>query len=169
MWCSVMCWQIGCLHFPVTTQATLISVNFCYSLSEIYSLPALRSNALLHTENLFCAYKCACILWKNLHCMVFDVFLYIYYWWFTRILLTIWNQSFKFNSNKSPNWCINFSIYYPDSCLQLNKFREFSRPSSWAQWLQWQPLVLPSYRGDSRGVFVTCTMMHGFTNLKFYI
>jgi len=33
-------------------------------------------------------------------------------------------------------------------------FRAFSRPSSGAQWLQWQPLVLPSYRGDSRAVFV---------------
>ena len=27
-------------------------------------------------------------------------------------------------------------------------------PSSGAQWLQWQPLVLSSYRGDSRVVFV---------------
>jgi len=33
-------------------------------------------------------------------------------------------------------------------------FRTFSRPSSEARWLQWQPLVLPSYRGDSRAVFV---------------
>ena len=33
-------------------------------------------------------------------------------------------------------------------------FRAFSRPSSRALWLQWQPLVLPSYRGDSRAVFV---------------
>jgi hypothetical protein len=33
-------------------------------------------------------------------------------------------------------------------------FRAFSRPSSGAQWMQWQPLVLPSYRGDSRAVFV---------------
>ena len=33
-------------------------------------------------------------------------------------------------------------------------FREFSRPSSGAQLLQWQPLVLPWYRGDSRAVFV---------------
>ena len=31
-------------------------------------------------------------------------------------------------------------------------FRAFSRPSSGAQWLQWQPLVLPLYRGDSRAV-----------------
>jgi hypothetical protein len=38
--------------------------------------------------------------------------------------------------------------------LQLNMFRAFSRPSSGAQWLQWQPLVLSSYRGDSRAVFV---------------
>jgi hypothetical protein len=33
-------------------------------------------------------------------------------------------------------------------------FREFPRLSSGAQRLQWQPLVLPSYRGDSRAVFV---------------
>jgi hypothetical protein len=33
-------------------------------------------------------------------------------------------------------------------------FRAFSHPSSGAQYLQWQPLVLPSYRGDSRTVFV---------------
>jgi hypothetical protein len=33
-------------------------------------------------------------------------------------------------------------------------FREFSRPSSGAQQLQYQPLVLPSYRGDSCAVFV---------------
>jgi hypothetical protein len=33
-------------------------------------------------------------------------------------------------------------------------FRAFTRPSSGAQLLQWKPLVLPSYRGDSRAVFV---------------
>jgi hypothetical protein len=33
-------------------------------------------------------------------------------------------------------------------------FRAFSRLSSGAQGLQWQPLVLPSYRVDSRAVFV---------------
>jgi hypothetical protein len=33
-------------------------------------------------------------------------------------------------------------------------FRAFSRPSSGAQRLQWQPLLLPSYRGESRAVFV---------------
>jgi hypothetical protein len=33
-------------------------------------------------------------------------------------------------------------------------FRAFSRSSSGAQWLQWQPLVLRSCRGDSRAVFV---------------
>jgi hypothetical protein len=32
-------------------------------------------------------------------------------------------------------------------------FRAFSRPSSGTQWLQWQPLLLPSYRGDSHAVF----------------
>ena len=53
-----------------------------------------------------------------------------------------------------PTRCNNFSVYYPDVYLQLNMFPAFSRPSSGAQWLQWQPLVLSSYRGDSRAVFV---------------
>jgi len=61
--------------------------------------------------------------------------------------LTFGHRSFTFNSNKSPTWCNGFSVYYPDVCLQLNMFRAFSRPSSGAHWLQWQPLVLPSYRG----------------------
>ena len=30
------------------------------------------------------------------------------------------NVTFTFNSNKSPTWCNNFSVYYPDVCLQLN-------------------------------------------------
>ena len=68
--------------------------------------------------------------------------------------LTFWHRSFTVNSNKSPTWCNNFSVYYSDVCLQLNMFRTFSHPSSGAQWLQWQPLILPSYRGDSRTVFV---------------
>jgi len=70
------------------------------------------------------------------------------------IELTFWHRSFKFNSNKSPTCCKNFSVYYPDVCLQLNMFRAFLHPSSGAQWLQWQPLVLPWNRGDSRDVFV---------------
>jgi len=69
-------------------------------------------------------------------------------------LLTFWHRSFTFNSNKSQTLSNNFSVYYPDVCLQLNMFRAFSRPSSGAQWLQWQPLGLPSHRGDSRAVFV---------------
>jgi hypothetical protein len=68
--------------------------------------------------------------------------------------LTFWHRSFTPNSNKSPTWCNNFSVYYPDVCLQLNMFWAFCRPSSRAQWLQWQPLVLLSYRGESRAVFV---------------
>jgi hypothetical protein len=57
-------------------------------------------------------------------------------------------------SNKSPTRCNNFPVDYPDVYLQLNMFRAFSRPSSGAQWLQWQHLVLPSYRGDRCAMFV---------------
>jgi hypothetical protein len=74
--------------------------------------------------------------------------------------LIFWHRSSTFNSNNSPTGCNNFSVYYPDVCLQLNMFRTFSRPSSGAQWLQWQPLVLPSYRGDSRAVFVVVFLIH---------
>ena len=69
----------------------------------------------------------------------------------------------KYNSNKSPTRCNSFAVYYPDVYLQLNMFRAFSRPSSGAQWLQWQPLVLPSYRGDSRAVFVVGPVITGPT------
>jgi hypothetical protein len=69
-------------------------------------------------------------------------------------LLGLWVRASSYNSNKSPTWCNNFSVYYRDVCLQLNMFRAFYSPSSGAQWLQWQPLVLPKYRGDSRVVFV---------------
>jgi hypothetical protein len=61
---------------------------------------------------------------------------------------------YLYHSNKSPTRCNSFPVYYPDVYLQLNMFRAFSRPSSGAQRLQWQPLVLPSYRGDSCAVFV---------------
>jgi len=43
-------------------------------------------------------------------------------------------------------------VYYPDIYLQLNMFQASSCPSSGAQELQYQPLVLPSYRGDSRAI-----------------
>jgi hypothetical protein len=107
----------------------------------------------------------------SLHYVILYVFLLVILFFRTNILpstamsntlnqctslkcLTFWHRSFTFNSNKSPTWCNNFSVYYPDVFLQLNTFRAFSRPSSGNQWLQWQPLVLPSYRGDSRAVFV---------------
>jgi hypothetical protein len=71
-----------------------------------------------------------------------------------KVSLTFWHRSFTFNSNKLATWCNNFSVYYPDVCLQLNMLRALSRPSLGAQWLQWHPLVLPSYRGVSCAVFV---------------
>ena len=43
-------------------------------------------------------------------------------------------------------------VYYPDVYLQLNMFRASSHPSSGAQHLQQQPLILPSGRGGSSAV-----------------
>jgi hypothetical protein len=51
-----------------------------------------------------------------------------------------------------PTRCKNFSSLFPDVYLQLNMYRAFSRPSSGAQQLQQQPLVLLSERGDSSAV-----------------
>jgi len=114
-------------------------------------------------------------------------------------MFNFWHRSFTFNSNKSPTWCNNFSVYYPDVCLHLNMFRAFSCPSSGAQWLQWR------CEGKTRGchcshwapmggktpetcwavnksqynklkncfirfvIYLNCTMMHGLTSLKLYI
>jgi len=69
-------------------------------------------------------------------------------------LMLVCSGNVVINSNKSPTRCNNFPVYYPDVYLQLTMFRAFSRPSPGAQRLQWQPLVLPSYHGDSRAVFV---------------
>jgi len=51
-----------------------------------------------------------------------------------------------------PTRCNNFSSLLLDVYLQLNMFWASSRPSSGAQQLQQQPLVLPSDRGDSSAV-----------------
>jgi len=48
-----------------------------------------------------------------------------------------------------PTSCNNFSSLLLDVYLQLNMFRKSSRPSSGAQQLQQQPVVLPSEHGDS--------------------
>jgi len=148
--------------------------------------------------------------------------------------LTFWHQSFTFNSNKSPTWCNNFSVYYPDVHLQLNMFQAFSHPSSggsmtavaasgftFVSW--WQPCCVHDRAGrparprtqhgchhDTKVkpeaataviellmmggktpetcwavnkrqdnklknccitlvIYLNCMMMHGLTNLKFYI
>jgi hypothetical protein len=91
-----------------------------------------------------------CICWWVWYCLVLLQLHRIYKF----ATLIFWHRNFTFNSNKSPTWCNNYSVYYPDVCLKLNTFRTFSRLSPGAQWLQWQPLVLPSYGGDNRAVFV---------------
>ena len=48
--------------------------------------------------------------------------------------------------------CNNFSSLLLDVYIQLNMFRASSRPSSGAQQLQKQPLVIPLERGDSSAV-----------------
>jgi hypothetical protein len=61
------------------------------------------------------------------------------------------HHTFKINQ---PTRCNNFSSLLFDvySYVQLNMFRASSRPSSGAQQLQFQPLVLPLERGDSSAV-----------------
>ena len=58
--------------------------------------------------------------------------------------LTFWHRSFTFNSNKSPNWCNSFLVYYPDVCLQLNVFRPAGPTTNTAR-------LSPRYEGKTRG------------------
>jgi len=51
-----------------------------------------------------------------------------------------------------PTRCNNSSSLLLDVYVQLNMFRPSSRPSSGAQQLQYQPLVLPLERGVSSAV-----------------
>jgi hypothetical protein len=51
-----------------------------------------------------------------------------------------------------PTRCNNFLSLLLDVYVQLNMFRASSHPSSGAQQLQQQPLVLPLQRGDSSPV-----------------
>ena len=67
--------------------------------------------------------------------------------------LVFYKYHVQFQINQ-PTRCNNLSslLLYAYWYVQLNMFWACSRPSAGAQWLQWQPLVLPSYRGDSRAV-----------------
>jgi len=60
------------------------------------------------------------LLWTDLHCFLPHPYstLIILLAYFIRHCLTFWHRSFTFNWNKSPTWCNNFSVYYPDVCLQ---------------------------------------------------
>jgi len=51
-----------------------------------------------------------------------------------------------------PTRCNNFPSLLLDVYVRLNMFRASSCPSSGAQQLQWQPLVLPLERGGSSAV-----------------
>ena len=72
----------------------------------------------------------------------------------------IMKHKFKFRKSvhhhtiqiNQPTRCNNFSSLLLDVYLQLNMFRASSYPSSGAQQLHKQPLVLPSERGDSNAV-----------------
>jgi len=67
-----------------------------------------------------------------------------------------------------PTRCNSFSSLLLDFYLQRNMFRASSRPSSGAQQLQQQPLVLPSEHGDSvvRPVGPTTTNSTAITTLR---
>ena len=57
---------------------------------------------------------------------------------------SVHHHTFKINQ---PTRCKNISSLLLDVYVQLNMFRASSSPSSGAQQLQWQPLLLPLERG----------------------
>ena len=133
--------QVSTVHHSVDNTFKLRNFEFCCYSVPMYQVTLIFTDKM-HTRWQRLTIQCRTAIERYLR--------------FGQCLLQLnfWHRSFTFNSNKSPTWCNNFSVYYPDVCLELNMFRAFSRQSSGAQWLQWQPLVLSSYRGDSRAVFV---------------
>jgi hypothetical protein len=82
------------------------------------------------------------------------------------VAVTFWHRSFTFISNKSPTWYNNFSVYYPDVCLQLNMFRTFSphhqelNDCSGSLWFYLRIVVLVvlcSWSGRPAGLFIELT------------
>jgi hypothetical protein len=70
---------------------------------------------------------------------------------YTFVEITVKEIRLQFQINK-PTRCNNFSSFLLDVYVQLKIFRAFSLPSSGAQQLQYQPLVLLLERGDSSAV-----------------
>ena len=66
-----------------------------------------------------------------------------------KICQSVHRQTIPINQ---PTRCNNFSSLLLDVYVQLNMFWASSRPSSGAQKLQYQPLVLPLERGDNSAV-----------------
>jgi hypothetical protein len=131
-------------------KSSVIRKHLFYKTADKVQLEKYRNNKKKNLHS-FCLFKC----WQYNAVITYNRRGYIKRNTPSKnVTLTFWHRSFTFNSNKSSTWCNNFSIYYPDVCLQFNMFRAFFRPSSGAQWLQWQSLDLPSYRGDSPTVFV---------------
>ena len=119
-----------CCKLGFTLKGTRVNNIHCFAHRSRHVLPILSQINAVYVLKLYLSYMC----------------------------LTFWHRSFTFNSNKSPSWCNNFSVYYSDVCLQLNMFRAFSRPSSGAQWLQWlcswsgrTARLSPRYESKTRG------------------
>jgi hypothetical protein len=66
-----------------------------------------------------------------------------------KVCKPVHHHTFQINQ---PTRCNNFSSLLFDVYLQLNIFRASSRPSSGAQQLQQQPLILSLERGGSSAV-----------------
>jgi hypothetical protein len=66
-----------------------------------------------------------------------------------KVCKSVLHQTVQINQSTR---CNSFSCLLLDVYVQLSMFRASSRPSSEAQQLQWQPLVLPLERGDSSAV-----------------
>jgi hypothetical protein len=99
--------------------------------------------------------------------------------------LTFWHPSFTFNSNKSPTWCNNCSVYYPDVYLQLNMFATATATATATAVIEllmmggkmpetcWAVNKLQDNKLKNccirLVIYLNCTMMHKLTNIKFYI
>jgi hypothetical protein len=104
------------------------------------SLLSCSQEILSHEDTcLICSqiYETRCVHCLEMHIMSF------------KICKSVHHHTIQINQ---PTRCNRFSGLLLDVYLQLNKIRTSSRPSSGAQQLQSQPLILPSERGGSSAV-----------------
>ena len=123
--------------------------NFFFNsiMRDISTLSHINLRNICYLHQLFKCYRFLDILCHILSCQVTRILIQCEYNF--KVCQSVHHHTFQINQ---PTRCKNFSSLLFDVYVKLNMFRASSRPSSGAQQLQQQPLVLPLERGGSSAV-----------------